>query len=92
PLLLERVLANLVSNALRYTARGTVFVGARRVEGDRIRIEVRDSGQGIPPERLDDVFDEFVRLPGTDPGSGGRGMGLGLAIVRRLCTLLAHPV
>ena len=92
PLLLERVLANLVSNALRYTARGTVFVGARRVEGERIRIEVRDSGQGIPPERLDDVFDEFVRLPGTDPGSGGRGMGLGLAIVRRLCTLLAHPV
>ncbi len=91
PLLLERVLANLISNALRYTAHGTVFVGVRRVGADGARIEVRDSGQGIPAERLEDVFQEFVRLPG-DPGSGGRGMGLGLAIVRRLCALLAHPV
>ena len=92
PLLLERVLANLVSNALRYTAQGAVFVGVRWLGDEVLRIEVRDSGQGIPPERIDDVFDEFVRLPGTDPGSGGRGMGLGLAIVRRLCTLLGHAL
>ncbi len=92
PLLLERVLSNLVSNALRYTVQGTVFVGVRRAGTDRLRIEVRDSGQGIPAERIDDVFEEFVRLPGTDPGSGGRGMGLGLTIVRRLCVLLDHSL
>ncbi len=92
PLLLERVLANLLSNALRYTARGTVLAGVRILDAGRLRIEVRDSGQGIPAERLDDVFDEFVRLPGTEPGIGGRGMGLGLAIVRRLCALLGHAL
>lgn len=92
PLLLERVLSNLVSNALRYTARGTVLVGVRRLCDGRLRIEIRDSGQGIPPERLDDVFNEFVRLPGSDPSAGGRGMGLGLSIVRRLCALLGHGI
>lgn len=57
-----------------------------------MRIEVRDNGQGIPTDRIKDVFDEFVRLPGTDAGAAGRGMGLGLAIVRRLCTLLGHEL
>ncbi|WP_018411555.1 ATP-binding protein [Methyloversatilis thermotolerans] len=92
PLLLERVLANLVSNALRYTVRGTVLVGARRIAVDRVLIEVRDSGQGIPSDRINDVFEEFVRLPGVDTGAAGRGMGLGLAIVKRLCALLGHPL
>lgn len=92
PLLLERVLANLVSNALRYTARGTVLIGVRLLAGGRQRIEVRDSGQGIPAERIKDVFEEFVRLPGADPGTGGRGMGLGLSIVKRLCALLGHEL
>ncbi|MFH1815964.1 MAG: ATP-binding protein [Pseudomonadota bacterium] len=92
PLLLERVLANLVSNALRYTARGTVFAGVRMLDDGRLRIEVRDSGQGIPADRIDDVFEEFVRLPGADPGAAGRGMGLGLTIVKRLCALLGHEV
>lgn len=92
PLLLERVLSNLVSNALRYTVRGTVLVGVRWLGDDRLRIEIRDSGQGIPPERLDDVFNEFVRLPTQDSSGGGRGMGLGLTIVRRLCALLGHPL
>ena len=92
PLLLERVLANLVSNALRYTPHGTVLAGVRLLKGGRMRIEVRDSGQGIPADRINDVFDEFVRLPGTDAGAAGRGMGLGLAIVRRLCALLGHEL
>lgn len=92
PLLLERVLANLLSNALRYTAQGTVLIGARVLAGGRLRIEVRDSGQGIPAEHIDDVFTEFVRLPDAGPGSGGRGMGLGLAIVKRLCALLGHEL
>ncbi len=92
PLLLERVLANLVSNALRYTGSGAVLTGVRILEGGLLRIEVRDSGQGIPLERIDDVFKEFVRLPGTETGVGGRGMGLGLAIVKRLCALLGHEL
>lgn len=92
PLLLERVLANLVSNALRYTTQGTVLAGVRMLGSGQLRVEVRDSGQGIPADRIDDVFQEFVRLPGADPGAGGRGMGLGLAIVKRLCALLSHEL
>jgi signal transduction histidine kinase len=92
PLLLERVLANLVSNALRYTRAARYSPVCALLKGGRMRIEVRDSGQGIPADRINDVFDEFVRLPGTDAGAAGRGMGLGLAIVRRLCALLGHEL
>jgi signal transduction histidine kinase len=83
--MLERILRNLVSNALRYTDRGGVLVGCR-LRGDRIRIEVWDTGIGIPHARLGDVFKEFLRLEG--PGVRPAGTGLGLAIVDRLARVL----
>ncbi|MFA9440039.1 ATP-binding protein [Uliginosibacterium sp. sgz301328] len=90
PLLFERILLNLIGNALRYTPRGCVMLAARR-RGKRIRIEVRDSGLGIPEEQQEAVFQEFVQLdnPARDRS---KGLGLGLAIVRRMVDLLGHTV
>ncbi|HWS13985.1 MAG TPA: ATP-binding protein [Rhodocyclaceae bacterium] len=90
PLLLERVVSNLVSNALRYTRRGGVVVGCRPF-GTRLRIEVWDSGPGIPANQLHEIFREFVQLHNAEPARE-KGLGLGLAIVERLSRLLAHPV
>lgn len=88
PVLLERVLANLVSNALRYTREGGVVIGARP-RGLEVWIDVVDTGIGIPPEKQQQVFDEFFQIgnPGRDRR---RGLGLGLAIVRRLVALMGH--
>jgi signal transduction histidine kinase/CheY-like chemotaxis protein len=89
-ILLERILLNLVSNAVRYTDRGGVLVGCRR-RGNRLRIEVWDTGIGIPEDQHRAVFGEFYRFAG--PGAERRGgLGLGLAIVERLCRLLDHPI
>ena len=90
PILLERILSNLVSNAIRYTNRGVVSVGCRR-RGNALRIEVRDSGIGIPEDKIDKVFDEFYQL-GNPERSRAKGMGLGLSIVRRLCALLGYEI
>ena len=90
PVLLERILRNLVANALRYTREGGVVIGARR-RGTHVAIEVRDSGPGIAPEHLDRVFEEFYQV-GNPERDRTRGLGLGLAIVRRLATLLGHEV
>ena len=90
PLLLERILRNLIANALRYTRRGGVVVGVRRVDG-AIRIDVVDSGVGIAATDHQRIFDEFVQLgPSPHRHAAGRGLGLGLAIVRRLSALLEH--
>ena len=88
PVLLQRMVRNLLSNALRYTDRGGVLLGCRR-RGGRLVIEVWDSGIGIPPDSLDAVFEDFARLE-----SGGRehGMGLGLSVVRRTAGLLGCAV
>lgn len=90
PVLLERVLRNLLGNALRYTDRGTVMVAARR-RGEALRIEVRDSGIGIDPAAQELVFHEFVQLDNPERNRD-KGLGLGLAIVRRLSRLLQHQV
>jgi signal transduction histidine kinase len=92
PTLLERLLRNLLANALRYTRAGGVLVGARR-RGPVIRLDVIDSGVGIAKGDSTRIFDEFVQLS-TAPRNhvGGRGMGLGLAIVRRLAALCEHPI
>jgi len=83
--LLSRLLANLVSNAIRYTAAGEVRVSCRR-RGPKLEIEVRDTGIGIPPDQLERVFEEFYQV---DHGSQRpEGLGLGLSIVRRLALLL----
>jgi CheY-like chemotaxis protein/nitrogen-specific signal transduction histidine kinase len=90
PLLLERILRNLIANALRYTRRGGVVVGVRRV-GGAVRIDVIDSGVGIASTDHQRIFDEFVQLgPSPHRHAAGRGLGLGLAIVRRLSALLEH--
>lgn len=88
--LLERILGNLISNAVRYTRRGGVVVYCRR-RGEALRIDVVDSGPGIPADRLESIFSEFVRLePANDERK--QGLGLGLAIVERLARLLGHPI
>ena len=88
--LLERILANLVGNAIHYTDRGSIVVGVRRRAG-QLRIDVVDSGIGVAAAHHDRIFEEFYRAGGNQ-GSGRHGMGLGLAIVRRLARLLDHPL
>lgn len=90
PAMLKRILDNLVGNALRYTPAGRVLVGARR-RGDAARIEVYDTGPGIPAGSLDDIFLEFHQL-GNPERDRRKGLGLGLAIVKRLAGLLGHRV
>jgi signal transduction histidine kinase len=89
-ILLGRILMNLVSNAVQYTSSGGIVVGCRRV-GGRLRVEVCDSGVGIPADQQRSIFDEFYRVSDAERERGD-GLGLGLAIVKRLCTLLDHPV
>jgi signal transduction histidine kinase len=86
--LLERIMFNLVSNAVRYTARGGVVVGGRR-RGEQLRIDVCDTGPGIAEEQQQNVFGEFYQLAESDRRGG---LGLGLAIVDRLGRLLDHPI
>ncbi len=87
--LMRRLLQNLISNALKYTLSGRVLAGCRRVPG-AVRIEVWDTGLGIPPEHERAVFAEFKRL---DQGARvARGLGLGLSIVERLGRVLEHPI
>lgn len=90
--LLRRILQNILSNALHYTRSGGVLVGTRH-RGDTIRIDVADTGCGIPDDQRETVFEEFQRgtLP-ADAGFAGGGLGLGLAIVRRMAAALGHPV
>lgn len=86
--LLERVLANLLSNALRYTEQGGVLLTVRQL-GNQLRLQILDTGVGIALDAQDRVFDEFVQLRNPQRDAN-KGVGLGLATVRRLCTLLGH--
>jgi two-component system, sensor histidine kinase len=90
PALLERILRNLVENALRYTRQGKIVVGCRR-RGDRLLVQVCDSGPGIPEDKRHEIFEEFTQLSNPERDRE-LGLGLGLAIVRRLSELLHHPV
>jgi signal transduction histidine kinase len=88
--LLERILDNLVGNALRYTRSGGVLVGCRRRAG-RLRVEVWDTGIGIPPDKQQAIFSEFYQV--APAGTlRGEGLGLGLSIVARLGELLGHGI
>jgi Na+/proline symporter/signal transduction histidine kinase len=87
--LLRRLLQNLVSNAIKYTPRGRVLVGCRRRRG-RLRIDVYDTGLGIPHSKKRAIFQEFHRL---DQGAKvARGLGLGLSIVERIGRVLDHKI
>ncbi len=88
--LLTRILRNFLSNALRYTERGTVLLGVRN-RGDRVSIQVWDTGDGIADSKLEDIFCEFHQLPDHHAGER-RGVGLGLAIVDRIARVLEHSV
>ena len=90
PILLERMLRNLLVNALRYTVRGRILMGCRRRDG-RMIVEVWDTGPGIPEDQLSAIFEDFYRC-GTDQRDSTRGLGLGLSIVRRTAEILDHPV
>lgn len=89
-MLLERILLNLVSNAVRYTLRGGIIVGCRR-RGETLRIEVWDTGPGIPEDQKQNIFGEFFQVPAQERNRSG-GLGLGLAIVDRLRLLLDHHI
>ena len=91
PVLLERILLNLLGNAIRYTPQNGTVMLACRLRGDTVRVEVRDNGIGIPPEEQQNVFREFVQLA-NNARDRSKGIGLGLAIVDRLCRLLHHPL
>ncbi|MEG3084279.1 PAS-domain containing protein [Sphingomonas sp. PB2P12] len=87
--LLRSILQNFLSNAVRYSADGRIWIGARR-RGDDVLIEVRDNGPGIAAADRERIFEEFERL--ESKGSAGGGVGLGLAIVRRIARLLGAAV
>jgi two-component system, sensor histidine kinase len=88
--LLRRIIQNFLSNAIRYTRTGRVLLGCRRARAG-LRIEVWDTGPGIPAEKLDEIFEEFRQLHNSS-GRHDRGMGLGLAIVKRIAKTLNIPV
>jgi PAS domain S-box-containing protein len=90
PALLTRIIRNLVENAIRYTQTGTVSITCRH-SGDAIKIAIVDTGIGIPSDRIEDIFAEFVQI-GNAERDRRQGLGLGLAIVRRLAHLLNHPI
>ncbi len=88
--LLRRIMQNFLSNAMRYTTSGRVLLGARRV-GKQLRLEVWDTGVGIPENKLREVFEEFKRID-NPKHSQVKGLGLGLAITDRIARMLGHQI
>jgi two-component system, sensor histidine kinase len=93
PLLVERILRNLLSNAIRYTSDGSVLVSCRR-RGERLLLQVWDTGPGISENERARVFEEFYQVPGAPSVAveQKKGLGLGLAIVKRLAELMGTPL
>jgi CheY-like chemotaxis protein len=88
PVLLERMLKNLITNAIRYTERGRILVGCRRLGGGRLRLDVLDSGIGIDTHEQERIFEDYYQIA----GNAAQGLGLGLPIVKSLGELLGHAV
>jgi two-component system, chemotaxis family, CheB/CheR fusion protein len=88
--LLEQMIRNLISNALKYTKSGKVLLGCRR-RGGKLRIQIWDTGIGIPESELQAIFDEYHQVDNA-ARQRSRGLGLGLSIVKSLGELLGHPV
>jgi signal transduction histidine kinase len=93
PVILDRIMCNLVSNAIRYTEDGTVLVSCRR-RGGRALLQVWDTGQGITDAEQQRIFEEFYQVPGSQGVASHerKGLGLGLAIVKRLAGLIDAPI
>ena len=93
PVLVDRILRNLLSNAIRYTVDGSVLVCCRR-RGDKLLLQVWDTGVGIKPREQDRIFEEFYQVSSEvvlEPHQR-KGLGLGLAIVKRLAALMSAPL
>src|SRR5258706_7678306 len=90
PRLLEQMIRNLLWNSVKYTARGRILLGCRR-RGDKLRVEVWDSGIGIPQEHLHAIFEEFHQVDNA-ARERSLGLGLGLAIVQRIAIMLGHAI
>lgn len=90
PALLRRILQNFVSNAVRYTQSGRILLGVRR-SAQQVRIQVWDTGPGIPEEQLGSIFDEFLR-GASNHAASDRGLGLGLSLADRMARLLGHTI
>jgi len=88
PILMQRIIRGLVSNALTHAGKGRVLVGFRR-RGERLRLEVWDSGVGIPPEDQTRIFEEFYQIRNASRDRL-QGLGLGLALIRRMCEAMGH--
>jgi two-component system, sensor histidine kinase len=91
PELLARLVRNLLSNALRFTARGEIALTAVQLDAKRVQLSVADTGRGIPLAERSRVFEEFYQI-GNPERDREQGLGLGLAIVRGLAKVLEHPV
>jgi len=92
PQMLRRIVQNFLSNAIRYTQEGRVLLGCRR-QGERLLIEVWDSGPGIPESKLTEIFQEFRRLDQVSRHKESeKGLGLGLSIADRMSRVLDHPI
>ncbi|OUR90606.1 hypothetical protein A9Q81_19175 [Gammaproteobacteria bacterium 42_54_T18] len=91
PMMLERVIRNLLSNAVRYTERGGILVACRLVGGSKISIEVWDTGRGIPEKQQTRIFESHHQLDNENQ-EAEKGFGLGLSVVKRLTDSLSHPL
>lgn len=88
PLLLRRIVCNLLENAIQYTNNGSILLGCRR-KGDALSLQVWDTGMGIATEDLRNIFDEFKQLDNPDKDQS-KGLGLGLSVVKQLSNVLNH--
>lgn len=91
PILLARILRNLLSNAIRYTRQGSVTLSCLTLNNNTVRISVIDTGIGIPESEQENIFTEYYQLENPERDSS-KGLGLGLAIVKKLCALMEIPI
>ncbi len=91
PILFERVMQNLLANAINYTPAGSIELEVREVAYQRVRILVRDTGIGIAADQLCEIFSEYYQIDNPERDRN-KGFGLGLAIVQRLCVKLGIPI
>jgi hypothetical protein len=91
PALLERIVENFVTNAIRYTESGRIEIGCDQIDETTLRIYVKDTGIGIPGDHVEHIFDEYYQV-GNAARERGRGLGLGLSIVKHVARLLDLPL
>jgi len=90
PALLERILGNFMSNAIRYTNKGSVLIGCRK-RGDKVSVEVWDTGCGISDDQMSLIYEDFYQVENKERDRG-KGLGLGLALAKRLADSLDHTI